>query len=713
MDTRKAPAISVFEDLHNNLNTYFTDEYIHRHETEESTAASISNSQERVSKHIGPLEITLQSLAELTSIETSVQLNLSGLTQAQSKKLLEQYFRMSTRRTRDSEKSIVEEILDGNQKAVTLLFSGGLQWQVTLCFVESEGLKCVFSPQSEARTASNYTSKKGAAFLSALFNFVDEEYGAFQSAFSTELQVDQMTSSFNEKLGVEDVGVEISATEEALGVARDSLGGDSVPRSSDSSKALLSIGYEPFYVRTKVNVQTSGIHFSVGSTRPNTFLGRKQGAHITAYIVFVTAVLQAVDEQSIHEIPKLLLAVAKQFVTPDHWKTLDKRVQTMYDSAPRHFVREYRKVLTENLRQQFDEETAQEQKKSMKIHHATLLANLIDDLSNEVLIGINQNETVLYLRPGKTNAADLGREGARIKAAMQNLRAIQAVIQWQNADSEKKPQLLEKFKQSTLRNGLKCFLPGSSQSRLTNNAIDVFFGNFCVDQVEDRVSTTSSSSSRPLRNTSTFFSNSSSIETERISGIACATLQTIGELIFDLFDLDYYDYTVSLVLAALYQEVEEKYNVHEINKLKFNEIKEIITLFETKPSKITLLTLYTVAKLEFPGSAMVEEKPTEITDLAVICAPMLLINFDLTDILKEIERNTADNFERQLKQHFEFIIQLAFPKLGELSQNCQHYVYQDFENKVLNRMHWGCIIKKSAPVLDLKMAAFSTKSSKK
>lgn len=710
MDTRKSPAISVFEDLCNSLNTNFTNEYIDRDEIEETTIANVSGAQERVSKRVGPLEITLSSVAEPTSTDTSIQLNINGLTQVQSEKLLTKYFRIPTRNTRGSEQSIVEEILGGHQKKITLFLSGGLELKVALCFVEAKSLQCVFNPQSETRAASNYSHKKGEAFLSALFNFIDEEYGAFQSAFSTELQVDQMIGSFNEKLAIEDVEV---ATE-ALNDARDSIGSGSVHRSSDSSKALLSIGYEPFYVRTKVNVQTAGIHFSVGSTRPGTFLGRKQGAHITAYIVFVTAVLQAVDEQSIHEIPALLLAVAKKFVTPDHWEMLDTRVQAMHDSAPRHFDREYRKVFTTNIRQQFDEETVQEQKKSMKIHHATLLANLIDDLSNEVLIGVNQNETVLYLRPGKTNAADLGREGARIKAAMQNLRAIQAVIQWQNADSGRRQQLLEKFKKSTLRNGLKCFLSESSRSRLANNAIDDFFENFCVEQVESMASATSSSSSssRHLRSSSKFFSGSSSAEIERIDGIACSTLQKISDLIFDLFDLDYYDYTVSLVFTALYREIEEKYNSHEINKLKFNEIKEIITLFETKPSKITLETLYNAAKLKFSVSAMIEENNTEIIDLLGMCAPMLLINVNLTDILQETERATANNFENQLKQHLEFVLQLAFPKLNELSQNCIHYIHQDFENKVLNKMHWSDVIKKIAPVLNSKkqkMVDLSTK----
>lgn len=83
--------------------------------------------------------------------------------------------------------------------------------------------------------------------------------------------------------------------------------------STDSSVQKATIDAQEFYIKTKVNFETGGISLAVSKLRPNTYLGRQQGAHITAYVVFVTAILETVDERSIHEVPNLLGNVPKVF----------------------------------------------------------------------------------------------------------------------------------------------------------------------------------------------------------------------------------------------------------------------------------------------------------------------------------------------------------------------------------------------------------------
>ena len=141
-------------------------------------------------------------------------------------------------------------------------------------------------------------------------------------------------------------------------------GGEIVRKSDHSSEGLSSessvqrgaISHDEVYVRAQVDYRTGHILLAISRLRPDTYLGRQQGAHITAYAVFVTSILESVDEQSIHEIPGLLAAIAKKFIPEDRWQLLDARIQTMIRGVPKHFINKNRKKMTRDLRDKYVEE---------------------------------------------------------------------------------------------------------------------------------------------------------------------------------------------------------------------------------------------------------------------------------------------------------------------------------------------------------------------
>ena len=75
-------------------------------------------------------------------------------------------------------------------------------------------------------------------------------------------------------------------------------GGEVVRKSDHSSEGLSSessaqrgaVSHDEVYVRAQVDYRTGHILLSVSRLRPDTYLGRQQGAHITAYAVFVTSI---------------------------------------------------------------------------------------------------------------------------------------------------------------------------------------------------------------------------------------------------------------------------------------------------------------------------------------------------------------------------------------------------------------------------------------
>lgn len=717
-------SLSISEEIKSGLvqafEKEFTQDFTCQYLSEDTAVEATAVSSGYVRKKIGLLEIVIVSSSSLSGECDSLVFH--GLTQEKCRLLLSEYFQIPTRPSHTG-LSVVDTVLDQTTQKFTpvnLVLGTNFYCQVSLCFRSVEGLQFIFDQKTRGSL-----QKKQEAFVAKLRDFIEEEYSLTQSAFTVQLLVDNQAIEFaneftsskkkgatisGENILAEDVSFivtdatdfepepSVTITKETSGqkaVGRDSPG-ESVERvSDDSSVARGAILSKDFYVKATVDERTAGLSLAVGTARPGTYLGRRQGAHITAYTVFVRAVLEAVDEKSIHEIPNLLLAIAKQFGTAENFATLTQRVQALPEVAPRHFDREYRKTLTAHLRQSsVDEKTIQDLKKSMKIHHATLLANLIDDLSTQVLIDINQNESVLYLRPGKTDSSALGAEGAKVRAAMQGLRAIQQVIRWQEKEPSKQASLLEKFKQDTARQGLKSFLNVKRTSEISDRAIDVFFTTFYQPQEEIRASAAVMSSRTSRSTSSAFFQSASSSEQERLEGIACSTLRVISELIFNLFDFDYYEYTTSLIITEIYQRVHEKYKEGDINNPTYKHMKEIMQVFEGTKSKLTLMALYAITGLSSLRLKATEEENIEIKLLLPLLEQVILIKVDLKAILTETIIAVINGFESKINQYFEFVIQSAFPGMKTLPEACLNYINQQFARAVLNKMHWNVAVKK-------------------
>ena len=301
-------------------------------------------------------------------------------------------------------------------------------------------------------------------------------------------------------------------------------GGEMFRKSEHSSEGLSSessvqkgrISQDEVYVRAQVDYKTGHILLSVSRLRPDTYLGRQQGAHITAYAVFVTSILESVDEQSIHEIPGLLAAIAKKFIPWERWEELDEKIQNMLRGVPAHFTNKIRKNMTKDLRsKQVLEENVKVIKTALKVQHATFLVQLIGTISQEVLEGINQSRHRLYQRPKKKTKQELGREGARIRKTLQSLRALQYLIKWKMSDKAE-TGIPEALKKGELHQGIKVFLGEGKHS---------------------------------VKEVNTFLQSvkTGSIGQEKLQEIS----KVIGRLVFDLFDLDYHEYKASLMLQNI------------------------------------------------------------------------------------------------------------------------------------------------------------------
>ncbi len=329
-------------------------------------------------------------------------------------------------------------------------------------------------------------------------------------------------------------------------------GGEIVRKSDHSSEGLSSessvqrgaISHDEVYVRAQVDYRTGHILLAISRLRPDTYLGRQQGAHITAYAVFVTSILESVDEQSIHEIPGLLAAIAKKFIPEDRWQLLDARIQTMIRGVPKHFINKNRKKMTRDLRDKYvEEENVKVIKTALKVQQATFLAQLIGIVSQEVLEGINQNRHRLYERPKKKTKQDLGREGARIRQTLQSLRAIQHLIQWKQSDKAA-TTIPEVLKKGSLHQGIKVFL---GEGKHGIKEVNAFIHSVKTDKVSQ----------------------------ERQQDIS----KTIGRLVFDLFDLDYHEYKASLMLQNISNKVTRNRFEQLLNAMS---AEEAIQAFSTE-----------------------------------------------------------------------------------------------------------------------------------
>ena len=402
-----------------------------------------------------------------------------------------------------------------------------------------------------------------------------------------------------------------------------------------------------------VNPKTAGLSFAVSPLRPDTYLGRQQGAHITAYIVFVTAILETVDEQSISEIPDLLVAAAMQFVPSSQWESFQHTLQELIKDNP-FFEKRERKQLTAGLRDTVQETTVRFIKKSVKIHYAVVLAHLIDDLSNQILMAINKSESTLYARAGRPKSRqELGQEGAKIRNAMKNLREIVAGISMKTAAS-----LIEQF----------------SVFSMTDS--DVAAG-------EDKVMT----SRHNTRSRAPSSSKSS-------AGLS----DNIASLIFDLFDFDYYEYTSSAILGKIESSVLEEMKDLEKDLKKLKKVKCLTAGQITERAEVADKIQACKDVLEILGEIEEMETPEErwrelmsIRDNEGHFLNVWLRKLAIMDVSSQIAAVIKDiSYEAPhiMAQHLDIVMNHAFSGLRCLSQIEWDNVCSKFNTMVGISFHW-------------------------
>lgn len=223
--------------------------------------------------------------------------------------------------------------------------------------------------------------------------------------------------------------------------------------SEDSGPHKISAEAGEFYVKADVNFEDASLALLISSSkRPKTYLGRKQGEHITAYTVFIRAILEAANEENIYEIPRILQAMAKKFIPEELYEKLDERIKEICKKMPgafndnsvtARFNKVRRKMITARERAAGASPEQQEEIKiALRCRESLFLGKLIDTISQAVIEGINQHQEVLYQRPKKKTRQELGREGAKIREAMRHLSEINKDI---NADSTPSTRELERI----------------------------------------------------------------------------------------------------------------------------------------------------------------------------------------------------------------------------------------------------------------------------
>ncbi len=423
--------------------------------------------------------------------------------------------------------------------------------------------------------------------------------------------------------------------------------------STDSEPQIGSIVDANFFVKTMVNPKTAGLSFAVSPLRPDTYLGRQQGAHITAYIVFVTAILETVDEQSISDIPDLLVAAAMQFVPSSQWESFQHTLQELIKDNP-FFEKKERKQLTAGLRDTVQETTVRFIKKSVKIHYAVVLAHLIDDLSNQILMAINKSESTLYARAGRPKSRqELGQEGAKIRNAMKNLRKIVADINMTPMESVHRQFSLFSIDDSDVAAG------------------------------EDKVMT----SRHNTRSRAPSSSKSS-------AGLS----DNIASLIFDLFDFDYYEYTSSAILGKIESSVLEEMkdlekDLKKLKKTKHLTEEQIATRSETtnkmQACKDILEVLGEIEDMETPEerwSALKESRENKGHILNALFSVLGRINIGIQ--INKVMNDIRDEAPQIIVQHLDIVMSHAFSGLRNLSKSEWDAVCERFNTLVGNCFHW-------------------------
>ena len=488
------------------------------------------------------------------SSQDGALVTVTGMDKDDCHKFLQDYLKLEYRRglrASGLSRSIADSVINGEKIAFNFSiedikpFSAEIFYDATSRILSFKvGGRALIS---RAESFSAYLKEKSDDFFKSVY--------VTDVSFKTELYADGKVVDFDETEFSGDLSLRVAAassasevavvvSEEIVGPAiKDTLEAEEADlserkrtssESTESEPQIGSIVDANFFVKTMVNPKTAGLSFAVSPLRPDTYLGRQQGAHITAYIVFVTAILETVDEQSISDIPDLLVAAAMQFVPSSQWESFQNTLQELIKDNP-FFEKRERKQLTAGLRDTVQETTVKFIKKSVKIHYAVVLAHLIDDLSNQILMAINKSESTLYARAGRPKSRqELGQEGAKIRNAMKNLRKIVAGI------SMKAPaSLIEQF----------------SVFSMTDS--DVAAG-------EDKV--------MPSRHNTRSRAPSSSKSSAGLS-------DNIASLIFDLFDFDYYEYTSSAILGKIESSVLEEMKDLEKDLKKFKKGSCWVTVF--------------------------------------------------------------------------------------------------------------------------------------
>lgn len=568
--------------------------------------------------------------------------------------------------------SSAELIVNGQSRSINLNLSSKISVNATVIY-DAKSKKLHFeiiqgkSRKDKARLLSVYLQEQLRRFFSNTYDadesfkpllyaegkIVDFEETEFSDALSQSVA---SVSSISEAVVVD--SEEQLTIENTLGVGKV----DSSNRkragsgSTDSEPQVARIVNTNFFVKTMVNPKTAGLSFAVSPLRPDTYLGRQQGAHITAYIVFVTAILETVDEQSISDIPDLLVAAAMQFVPSSQWESFQNTLRELIKDNP-FFAKRERKQLTAGLRDTIQETTVQFIKKSVKIHYAVVLSHFIDDLSNQILMAINQSENTLYARAGRPKTRqELGQEGARIRNAMKELRKISAEL-----SAEPTPSLIERFSVFSV----------ADSDEATESA------------GENRMATLHYNTRRRAP--------SSSASRGDLS-------DTIVEHIFALFDFDYYEYTSSAILSKIESTVLEEMKDLEKSLPKAKKGKLLTEQQISEHSKITnkiqacksiLSILDEIEDIDAPEARWHEL--LSVKDNEGHLLNELLKKLGMNDVASQTEKvleSIRDKAPGIIGQHLDIVMNHAFSGLQNLPEREWDDVCVKFNAMVEERFHW-------------------------
>lgn len=420
------------------------------------------------------------------------------------------------------------------------------------------------------------------------------------------------------------------------------------------------------YIVVRPNLH-GGVYISTVALRPKTHLVAKQGAHISAYIMNIKAILSSLNAQSISDAPSILLAFGKKFITQAKGKDLEKGLKKFEAQRPLYLTRvEQRIKIAYYQNFHATEQDISEIKSGIKAKNAIYLAEVLNYLGNEVLKGINQSQQAVFDRPGKINRQALGAEGARIKKAMSGLSAIQEVIQYtKEAHTTSNPISIQDLSQeSYLRKGLKAFVqnpePEKKNSQLSPASVKNFVENFYHPELSGRDSI--------YRAGGRFVA--------RTAGYNHATLDTTARLIVDLFDLHYMAYSASLALDSLRAQIKIKYPGRANQEIRQDFLKKLHALNKcgSYEEVFSMLTCLAEGIVPVPAdSKKLEIYNSLINEKSLFTKALLVAK---TDASWEV-------CETAIARHKTAVLE-AFPELKQLPE----YVWKKVEALICEEQKW-------------------------